>query len=442
MSASTSGPAAKASRRRTTRAPTRVPVAVAVSGTGSEPVRILHLLDHSPPRNSAYARRTMAILRQQRALGWHTTQLTGPRQGLVESDRNRDGWHFFRTAPVAGMLAHVPLFGPASSIARRLHKVAQLTRPDLLHAHSPAENALAALQVGRRLGLPVVFEMHAVFGQSGQSGQCFSHALRHSLAAAAERWCAGRADAVTTSSEGLRAQLEADGVRRARVTVVPNALDLRDYPPAARRDVGLARQLGLRDGPVLGFIGAFHRYEGLELLIDALPALLRVRPQLLLAGPGVRHDWLTARVLHHGLGGSVVLHDTAQAWAGAHNTHNMHDALHALADVLVFPRLPQRLAELVPAQRLLEAMARGCLVVASNVGSHRELVDHGRTGMLFEAGNAAALADAVNLLLATPARWPAMRGAARWFVEYQRNWEVSVGRYGPLYRRLLGQAGR
>jgi len=410
-------------------------------------VRILHLLDHSPPRNSAYARRTMAILRQQRALGWHTNQLTGPRQGLVESDRNRDGWHFFRTAPVAGVLAQVPLFGAASIIARRLRKVVQLTRPDLLHAHSPAENALAALQVGRRLGLPVVFELHAVFGQSDP---CFSHALRHSLASAAERWCAGRADAVTTSSEGLRAQLEAGGVQRARVTVVPNAVDLRDYPPAARRDVCLARLLGLGDGPVLGFIGAFHRHEGLELLIDALPALLRVHPQLqlLLAGPGARHAWLKARVLHHGLGGSVVLHDTAQAGAGAHNAHNAHnvhntyDALHALADVLVFPRLPQRAAELVPAQRLLEAMARGCLVVASNVGSHRELVDHGRTGMLFEAGSATALTDAVNVLLATPARWPAMRGEARWFVKYQRNWEVSVARYGPLYRRLLGQAGR
>lgn len=427
---------------------------------GTEPVRILHLIDHSPPRNSAYARRIMAILRQQRAMGWHTTQLTGPRQGLVESDRNRDGWHFFRTAPAAGTLAQVPLFGAAGVIARRLRKVVQLTRPDLLHAHSPAENALAALRVGRRLGLPVVFEMHAVFGQSDQIAphslpyslhHSLRHAVRHALASAAERWCAGRADAVTTSSEGLRAQLEAGGVRRARVTVVPNAVDLRDYPPAARRDVRLARQLGLRDGPVLGFIGACHRYEGLDLLIDALPALLRLRPQLqlLLAGPGAQHDWLKARVQHHRLGDSVVLHDTAQALAGAHdahdahdahNAHNTHGALHALADVLVFPRLPQRAAELVPAQRLLEAMARGCLVAASSVGGHRELVDHGRTGVLFEAGSAAALADAVNVVLATPARWPAMRGEARWFVEYQRTWEVSVGRYEPLYRRLLGQA--
>jgi glycogen(starch) synthase len=96
----------------------------------------------------------------------------------------------------------------------------------------------------------------------------------------------------------------------------------------------------------------------------------------------------------------------------------------------------------VPDGRLLEAMAQGCLVAASDVGVHRELVEHGRTGMLFEAGQAGALADAVNVLLAAPAGWPAMRGAARWFIEYQRTWEVSVGRYAPVYQRLLERRRR
>jgi glycogen(starch) synthase len=334
-------------------------------------MRILHLLDHSTPRHSAYTQRTMAILREQRALGWHTSQLTGPRQGPVEADRNRDGWHFFRTAPAGGALERVPLFGAVSLIARRLRKVAQLTRPDLLHAHSPAENALAALGVGRRLGLPVVFEVHAGWGEP-ESG------LRRQLARAVETYAARRADAVTTSSEGLRAQLEAGGVRRARLTVVPNAVDLRRFPAAQPRDAALALRLGL--------------------------------------------------------GNSVV-------FAG-HAALERSAALHALIDVLVFPRLPLRQAELVPDGGLLEAMARGCLVAASNVGSHRELVEHGRTGILFEAGKHDALADAIEVLLAAPASWPALRGAARWFVEYQRSWDVSVGRYVPLYQRLLARRRR
>lgn len=389
-------------------------------------MRILHLLDHSLPRHSAYALRTMAILRQQRAMGWHTSHLTGPRHGPAPHDRNRDGWHFFRTAPATGALARLPLVGAASVVARRLHQVAQLTRPDLLHAHSPAENALAALRVGRRLGLPVLFEVHAAFGATDGT-------LRQQIAHAADTWCARRADAVATSSEGLRARLETSGVPRAHMTVVPNAVDLRHYPLAGRRDPQLARAHGLGDGPVLGFIGALRPHEGIDLLLDALPALLRLRPQLqlLLAGSGAAREGLQARVLRQALGNSVVFAEPAPAGRAG--------ALHALADVLVFPRLPLRQAELVPNHRLLEAMARGCLVAASDVGSHRELVEHGRTGMLFEAGDAAALADTVNVLLAAPARWPAMRGEARWFVEYQRTWEISVGRYAALYQRLLAR---
>ncbi len=392
-------------------------------------MRILHLLDHCLPRHSAYALRTMAVLRQQRAMGWHTSQLTGPRQGPVARDRNRDGWHFFRTAPAAGALARLPLFGAAGVIAQRLRQVAQLTRPDLLHAHSPAHNALAALRVGRRLGLPVVFEVHAAFGAA-------DGALRERLACAADAWCARRADAVATSSEGLRARLEAGGVPAARMTVVPDALELHRYPLAAPGDTGLARALGLGDGPVLGYIGALRAQEGPALLLDALPALLRLRPQLqlLLAGGGAAGGALRERVLREGFGHSVVFADTAAPGRDA--------ALHALADVLVFPRLPLRQAELAPNHRLLEAMARGCLVAASDVGSHRELVQHGRSGMLFEAGNADALADVVNLLLAAPSRWPAMRGEARWFVEYQRTWEISAARYAALYQRLPARRSR
>ena len=391
-------------------------------------MRILHLLDHTSPRHSAYALRAMAILRQQRAMGWHTIQLTGPRQGPVEPDRNRDGWHFFRTAPAASALGRVPLLGAAGLIARRLRKVVQLTRPDLLHAHSPAENALAALGVGRRLGLPVLYEVHADWG--GPEG------LRSRLARALDTFAARQADAVATSSEGLRAQLQAGGVRRSRVTVVPNALNLRHFPRLAAPDAQLARQLGLDGGPLIAFVGKFHPYEGLDLLLAAMPALLRARPrlQLLLAGAGPQGDALKARALRLGLERSVVFAGPPAPGRSA--------AFLALADVLVFPRLPARQADLVPAGALLEAMARGCLVAASDVGGHRELVEHGRTGILFEAGKPDALADALMVLLAAPASWAPMRGAARWFVEYQRSWDVSVGRYAPVYQGLLERRRR
>ena len=81
-------------------------------------------------------------------------------------------------------------------------------------------------------------------------------------------------------------------------------------------------------------------------------------------------------------------------------------------------------------------MAQGQLFVASDVGGHRELVEHGKTGILFKADDAAALAKALLDLLNNPASWPALRANGRHFVESVRNWRNSVANYKPVYESL------
>src|SRR5665647_545547 len=122
-------------------------------------MRILHILDHSIPLHSGYTFRTLSILKEQRALGWETTHLTSPKQGICSAnEENIDGWHFFRTHHAMTQMAKVPLWNQISvinSLTRRLDKVARIVKPDILHAHSPALNAIAALRVGHNLGIPV-----------------------------------------------------------------------------------------------------------------------------------------------------------------------------------------------------------------------------------------------------------------------------------------------
>ena len=111
-----------------------------------------------------------------------------------------------------------------------------------------------------------------------------------------------------------------------------------------------------------------------------------------------------------------------------------------LIDVLAYPRLPMRLTELVTPLKPLEAMAQGRMFVASDVGGHRELVRDGETGFLFPAGDAAALARAIDGVLARTADWPRMRAQARRFVETERTWARSVARYAErLFERCYGQ---
>jgi glycogen(starch) synthase len=109
--------------------------------------------------------------------------------------------------------------------------------------------------------------------------------------------------------------------------------------------------------------------------------------------------------------------------------------------VLAYPRHSMRLTELVTPLKPLEAMAQGRLLVASDVGGHKELIRHGETGVLFSAGSAASLAEAIVTLVRQPERWPSLRAAGRRFVESERNWTASIANYRAPYRALLSSGG-
>lgn len=391
-------------------------------------MRILHVLDHAIPLHSAYSHRTLSLLGQQRALGWHTIHLTGPAQGKVEAaDRNTNGWHFFRTDPLWADLALPPPLRQAlivARMARRLRHAARLTRPDILHAHPPSLNALAALRAGALLGLPVLAELPAPC-TPGLPG----HGLRPQLARLLDTYVAQHAGAVVTGSAGMRADLLARGVPRQRISIIPPAVSARHAVPRERPDPAFAHSLGVRAGPLIGYLGALDEAEGLGLLLAAMPALLRAYPglQLLLAGAGPAHAALRERAARFG---PAVLFCPSVP-------HERLGALHALLDLLVYPRLPGPMAELAAPLKPLEAMARGTLVAASNVGGHRDLIEHGKTGILFEAGNASALADAVLGVLAEPACALPLRERARAFAAAERSWAAAAARYAPLYTGLL-----
>jgi glycosyltransferase involved in cell wall biosynthesis len=118
-------------------------------------------------------------------------------------------------------------------------------------------------------------------------------------------------------------------------------------------------------------------------------------------------------------------------------SHGEVQRYYDLIDVLVYPRLSIRLTELVTPLKPLEAMAQGRIVVASDVGGHRELIRSGETGMLFKAGDPVALSAAVRALLREPARWPGLKAAARRYVETERNWKSIVARYEDIYARAM-----
>jgi glycogen synthase len=397
-------------------------------------LRILHVLDHSLPLHSGYTFRTLAILREQRALGWDTLHLTTPKQGpCAVEEEDIDGWRFHRTpsAGGAGLLTQMKL------TAARLRHLVRAERPDVIHAHSPVLNALPSLWVGRRTGVPVVYEMRASWEDAAvDHGTTTEGSPRYRLSRALESFALRRADQITTICEGLRLDIASRGIPESGVTVIPNAVDVAAFRFGAAPDTALRRALGLDGATVLGFAGSFYAYEGIALLIEAARRMLPRHPDLrvLLVGGGPQEDNLKAQVAQAGMVDRVVFTGRVpQA-----DVQRYYD----LIDVLAYPRLSMRLTELVTPLKPLEAMAQGRMFVASDVGGHRELVRDGVTGFLFPAGDAAALESALEAMLSRREQWPQIRAQARRFVESERTWSNSVARYADVYQRALNRSGK
>ena len=402
-------------------------------------MRILHVFDHSIPLHSGYSFRSRAILEHQRALGWETFHVTGPKHYVQSPEEETvDGLHFYRSDPLAGWRARAPLFNHwavVRALERRIEEVAERVRPDIIHAHSPALNGLAALNAGGRLGIPVVYEVRAFWEDAAvDHGTTREGSPRYRLTRRLETHVLRRADGVTCICEGLRADIAGRGIPEVRIQMIPNAVDAGRFTFAPAKDLGLARELGLGEGPVLGFIGSFYAYEGLVLLLRALPSLVRQFPEIrvLLVGGGPEEERLKAEVEALGLAGKVVFTGRVP--------HEQISRYYGLVDIFAYPRLPIRLTELVTPLKPLEAMAQGKLVVASDVGGHRELIHDGDNGFLFQAGSAEALASSIAGLLRRRDQWESIRQRGREFVETERSWPVSVGRYAAVYDRVL--AGR
>jgi glycosyltransferase involved in cell wall biosynthesis len=117
--------------------------------------------------------------------------------------------------------------------------------------------------------------------------------------------------------------------------------------------------------------------------------------------------------------------------------HSDVQSYYRLVDVFVYPRVSMRLTELVTPLKPLEALAQGILVVASDVGGHRELIRHGENGYLFEAGSSSALAGTLVEALQNRESWVSLQSAGRKYVEHDRNWANSVRRYQAVYGSLL-----
>lgn len=408
-------------------------------------MKVLHILETSIPDMAGYTIRARAIVEQQQQLGLEPVVVTSPMfpaKTPAEDPEYYDGIRYYRTNHIpapASAKSKLSSYATRAMMLTRYRKavlqIARSERPDVLHAHSSYTNAYAALPAARQLGLPLVYEVRTLWGESAVVEDGLRpNSLKHRLVWHLELGAMRRADLVVPIAQGIRDELLRRGIPSDKLEVVPNGVDSSRFTPLPR-DEERARSIGLAGCFVIGFIGSIRKLEGLSTLLEAygICRTQRSRIGLVIVGDGPDKKTLEAKASQLGLTNVVftgsVPHTEVNSW-------------YSIMDLVVYPRIRAVINERVTPLKPLEVMALGKVCLGSDVGGLIELIRDGETGIIFRSDDAENLANAITTLMDDPEQMQRLGQTAFAFVRKEREWNVIVNRYCELYDRLIQQKRR
>lgn len=403
--------------------------------------RVLHVLDISVPTLAGYTARSRSIVTEQQKLGMEPVVLTSVRQDNPEQHELEefDGIRHYRTLPPAhstlqSYAAERPgarELAEISHFRKRIAEVAAKEEVDIIHAHSSILVGIPAYFAARQLGLPLVYEIRAFWEDAAvDAGKTRIGSRRYLATQAAESWLTHRADAVVGICEGIRRELVDRGVSRDKIFVVPNGVDTERFKPAPR-DPALEERFDLKGKTVVGYIGTFAAFEGVDYLVDALIKLIKEegRDDIrgMIVGKGPTYQACKERTEAAGL--------TDKIFHPGRVPRDEVESYYSVVDVLAYPRDRQRITDLVTPLKPLEAMAMEKTVIGSDVGGLTELIEKEVTGLIFHAESTDRLADEIRRAVDDPELRARLGRQGRRYAEERRQWRRIIDSHFELYDR-------
>jgi PEP-CTERM/exosortase A-associated glycosyltransferase len=385
------------------------------------------------PFIAGYTIRSDYIIRHQAEHGMHPAAVTSaqhPNGDTLHEDIK--GISYWRTAEPAGK--KLPLVRELllmQAMEARIATAIREWRPDVVHAHSPMLIGLPALSAARRFGLPLVYEVRDLWeNASVDRGKFTEDSPPYKVARGLETIVFKYADATVTICESLKNEIAPRVRSQDALYVVGNGVDSDKFVPR-EAPASAWERWGLSGKKIIGYVGTFQPYEGLQTLIAAIGDISKEIPEahVVIAGAGGQEMELKAFARERGVESKVTFTGRVP--------HDEVFNIYSMASLAVYPRILTRTTALTTPLKPLEAMSMARAVMVSDVPAMGELVRYGETGFVFKSGDSADLTKQVVRALKDPERLAQVGRNAREWILKERQWPSLLSRYSTIYEKAI-----
>lgn len=374
------------------------------------PGRIAYVVNHSYPYSTnGYAVRTHGVARGLAELGHSVLVIARPGYPRDLAGMEKiDNPCSLTIEGIRYLFIDEPLRSAGSNeawlegAAKSLQEIFRIFKPSAVMSASNWENAVPALRAANSLALPFVYEVRGFWEISRCSREPeFEHSADYAYIVEQESTVARAASEVVTINRLMREELVRRGVERSNLSLLPNGINkipvIDGHPKIVRESIGI------RSRYVVGYIGSFTEYEGIEDLIAAVSKLSTngVDVSLMLVGSsnavGLLDSGCTRRAAYRDLAVKLGISERL-VLIGRQRQEDVGD-YYRIADIIVIPRRPHHVSHLVSPIKPIEAAAWGKCVLLSDVGALKDLQEQIPSFEYFKAGDQADLVRSLGDLL-------------------------------------------
>ena len=310
---------------------------------------------------------------------------------------------------------------------------------DIIHQHTHYDVGQCSVKLAKKYKIPFIYEVRGFIEESILANSKIQKSYdprllsyRYSKIKGKETEIMRNSDLVITLSEPMKQELIKRNIDKNKIKIISNGVDTGLLKPV-KVNVKLKEKLNLNEKFIIGFIGDMRWLEGLDILIKALPFILKETQNIGIVLIGnVEKEYLKyLKRLSNELKVSkyisflgVIPHDEIKEY-------------YSIIDIIVLHRLNFKLSRLVTPLKQLEAMAFKTIVIASDLPALRDTIKPKETGDLFKPENPKELASKILYYLSNPAEKRKIEDFARSYVDNNLSWKKIIPKYEIIYRELL-----